>query len=95
MSFEQIGEPAKRVVYSCADELISQTVRAEALKRAKANTRSAIRHEWHMKQRAQALRNSAIKGSLRAIVVFATLADQYDDAVLARKACERIEGLYR
>lgn len=47
-----------------------------------------------MKQRAQEIRNLAIKGSLRAIVVFAMLADQHDDAVIARRACERLERNY-
>lgn len=92
-AFEHIGAPAHRVPYSVQDAM-AENEKAEALKRAKANTRAAIKYEWHMKQRAQEIRNLAIKGSLRAIVVFAMLADQYDDAVLARRACERIERTY-
>lgn len=95
-SFEQIGEPAARIIYSCAEEIMSQRERAEALKRAKANTRAAIRNEWQLKERAQEIRPLAIKGgSLRALAVFIVLADQYDDAVLARRATQRVEDNYR
>jgi len=90
-AFEHIGATAHRVLYSVQDAM-AENEKAEALKRAKANTRAAIKHEWHMKQRAVEVRNLAVKGSLRALAVFISLADQYDDAVLARRACERIEA---
>jgi len=93
--FEHISEPIARVIYSCSQEIISQAEKAAALKRAQANTRAAFRHEWTMKQRAQAVRPHAIKGDLHSLALFISLADQYDEAVKARRACERIEGNYK
>lgn len=92
-AFEHVSEPVHRVIYSC-QHAMSQIEKAEALKRAQANTRAAIRHEHKMKQRAQILRGHAIGGSLRGMATFIATADQYDDAVLARRACERIERAY-
>jgi len=94
MAFEHISEPVHRVVYSC-QYAMDQAEKSEALKRAKANTRAAIRHENKMKDRAQTLRGQAIGGHLRGLAMFVALADQYDDAVLARRACERIEDKYK
>lgn len=98
-AFEHISEPVTRVIYSCADELMARTERAEALKRAKANTRAAYRHEHLLKKRSHDLRSQIIQGayggSLKALAAFIKLADEYDEAVLARKACERIERGYQ
>lgn len=93
MSFEHISEPVHRVIYSC-QYAIGALEKAEALKRAKANTRAAIRHEFQLKKRAQILRGLAIGGSLRGLATFIATADQYDNAVLAREACERLERNY-
>lgn len=93
-AFEHISEPVHRVIYSC-EYAMERAEKAEALKRAKANTRAAIMHEHHTKDRAQTLRGHAIGGSLRGLAMFVALADQYDDAVLARRACERIEENYK
>lgn len=93
-AFEHISEPVTRVIYSC-EYAMGKLEKAEALKRAKAMTRAAIRHEFQLKQRAQILRGQAIGGSLRGMATFIATADQYDDAVLARRACERIEENYK
>jgi len=93
-AFEHISEPVHRVIYSC-EYAMERAEKAEALKRAKANTRAAIRNEHHLRERAQILRGQAIGGSLRGMALFIATADQYDDAVIARRACERIEANYK
>lgn len=93
MSFEHISEPARRVVYSC-EYAMTQYERAEAHKRAKSLTRAAIRAEDQAKRDAQIWRGQAVGGSLRGMARFIILADEYDDAVLRRRACERIERGY-